>query len=565
LSRAQQSGIAALLDDYREFGGGRLWLAFALMILGALVEGFGLLLIVPLASMAIDGGDARLVHFAPWLAGWTSNQRFVAALGLFVAAMAIRSLLLFSRDVLLARLATEYEASLRLRSAATLATRGWPFASRIGQAGMQSLLLTDVPRAAQAVTYLQSMSSAATMLVVALLLTLLLSPRLTLVALLFLAVAFPLSRKMTRKAVASGHAISEATDFTTGSGFRLHAGLKAALAQGTVPAFIDEYGSSLRRTASHYSSLARHYSSARQWAAFGAALAAAALLLVGVRWLALPFPVVAASLVLFARMTMPAQVLQNSLIQVAADAPAFAAIQRRLGKLEQHIPRRIAGERLEWARLEVVSAAYAYRLGCGLGEISFTMSRGDWIGIRGASGTGKTTLLDLIAGLLSPQAGQIRVDGRQLDDVIDRWRGQLGYVSQDGIVFSDSVRANLAADSGESTDEELWNALETVGLSQRVRAFTEGLDEHVGDRGSQLSGGERQRLVLARALLRRPALLILDEATAALDLEAERELIGRLKAFHTRPAALLVAHRESTLGHCDAVVSIRHGTANEPV
>ena len=106
---------------------------------------------------------------------------------------------------------------------------------------------------------------------------------------------------------------------------------------------------------------------------------------------------------------------------------------------------------------------------------------------------------------------------------------------------------------------DMWQALEAVGLGQRVRALPAGLNESVGDRGSQLSGGERQRLVLARALLRRPSLLILDEATAALDPESEAQLIERLKAIEPRPAALVVVHRESTLRHCDSLVSIQHG------
>ena len=105
----------------------------------------------------------------------------------------------------------------------------------------------------------------------------------------------------------------------------------------------------------------------------------------------------------------------------------------------------------------------------------------------------------------------------------------------------------------------MWSALELAGLAERVRAFPRGLDERVGDRGSQLSGGERQRLAIARALLRSPRLLILDEATAALDAKSEAELIDRLRALEPRPAALIVAHRPTTLAHCDRVVAIRAG------
>src|SRR5690349_8797195 len=172
---------------------------------------------------------------------------------------------------------------------------------------------------------------------------------------------------------------------------------------------------------------------------------------------------------------------------------------------------------------------------------------------------GKTTLIDLLAGLLAPQGGRIAVDHQPLADVLDRWRAAIAYVGQDSSAVNDSVRGNLLAEGAAADDAGLWHSLELVGLSERVRAFPRGLDEYVGDRGSQLSGGERQRLVLARALLRKPSLLILDEATAALDKEAEAVLVERLKALAPRPAALIVAHRESTLSHCDSVISIQHG------
>src|SRR5205823_2241006 len=141
--------------DYHQSAGKRLWIALAGMLLGSIAEAFGLLMIVPLASIAIGRDQKNFSSFADWLGAYSVDQRFAAALTLFVAAMAARSALLYARDRQIARLQTGYEASLRLRSAATLARRGWTFAARIGQAGMQSLLLTDVPRAALAVAYLQ--------------------------------------------------------------------------------------------------------------------------------------------------------------------------------------------------------------------------------------------------------------------------------------------------------------------------------------------------------------------------------------------------------------------------
>jgi ABC-type multidrug transport system fused ATPase/permease subunit len=560
LSRAQPSGVAALFNDYREFAGSRLWLALALMLLGAIAEGFGLLMIVPLASIAIHGADSALLRYTPWIASWSSDLRFIAALGLFVGAMATRSALLFARDLLLARLAAEYEVDLKFRAAATLASLGWPFAGRIGQAGMQSLLLNDVPRAAQATSYMQQIAVGATMLLVQLTLTLLLSPALTLVAIAFLAAGSLVSLRYTRRGVQSGLAISGAMEDSAGSGFRLHAGLKAALAQGTVPAFLDEYRSTLGSSATQFTRFARDYSLAGQLAAFGAAMVAAVLLLVGVRVLALPFPLLIASLVLFARMSGPAQLLQGGAVRTAAYAPAFAAVGRRLGKLERAPETNGMKPPLDWNELRLDAIGFEHGNGLGVETVSLHLARGEWLGIAGSSGAGKTTLVDLVAGLLTPQHGTMAVDGRPLaGGTLEQWRSAIAYVGQEGSVFNDTVRGNLLAEGARADNVSLWQVLETVGLAERVRAFPDGLNQSVGDRGSQLSGGERQRLVIARALLRRPSLLILDEATAALDVESEGELITRVKALVPRAAALVIAHRESSLSHCDSVAAIRHG------
>jgi ATP-binding cassette subfamily C protein len=484
---------------------------------------------------------------------------------LFVAAMALRSALIYARDVQLARLLSGYEASLRLRAATTLAARGWTFAGRIGQARMQSLLLTDVPRSALAISQAQQFAVAIVMLLVPLLLAAtVLSLQFTAVALLILAAALLGSLHFTGRGVKSGMAMVQRFEESAGSGFRLHAGLKAALAQGTVPQFLGEYAGTLERAHDEYVRFLRDLSISRSLAFFGSAVAAAALLFVGYRLFGLPFPILVASLVLFARMAAPAQMLQQSAHNVAAYAPSFAAIEQRLGRLEAAVPEAPSPPPLEWSALRLHEVAYEHQPGLGFAGLSAGLKRGEWLGLGGPSGSGKTTLVDIVAGLLSPQRGVVNVDGEPLEgERLRRWRSALAYVGQEWSIFADSVRGNLTADSGPRPDDELWEALETVGLAGRIRGFANGLDEPVGDRGSALSGGERQRLAIARALLRKPSLLILDEATSALDPESEGRLLDRLRALQPRPAALVVAHRPSTLAHCDSVITIQHGSSGE--
>jgi ATP-binding cassette subfamily C protein len=560
MSRATGGGVRALLHDYRTFAGSRLWAALALMLLGALAEGFGLLMIVPLASIAIGDKSGALERFAGPFNAIPADQRLFAALALFVAFMAARSALLYAREVELTRQQSGYEASLRLRAASTLAQRGWGFASRIGQAEMQALLLTDVSRASIAVDYAQRFAVAAVMLAVQFALTLLLSPLLGLIAFAILVLGFLAAVHWTRRGASSGLAFAEQSERSTGSGFRLHAGLKAALAQGSVPQFLQEYAATLDRARGELVRFSRDVNASRQLAGVAAAVAAALLLFVGLRVLALPFPVLIASLALFARMVTPALALQQSAQNLTAYAQSFGAVMRRLGKLEPVAAVRSApAEPLQWRELRLDGVAFDHPGGLGLAPTSIVLRDGDWVGIGGPSGSGKTTLIDVVAALIEPREGTITIDGEALDgETLAQWRAALAYVGQDGTVFNDSVRGNLNAGASAAADDDLWRVLDWAGLADRVRSFDRGLDELVGDRGSQLSGGERQRLTIARALLRKPSLLILDEATSALDADSEAALLGRLRALDPRPAALVVAHRESTLVHCDLVVPIQH-------
>ncbi len=188
-------------------------------------------------------------------------------------------------------------------------------------------------------------------------------------------------------------------------------------------------------------------------------------------------------------------------------------------------------------------------------QASLAIRAGTFVGLVGPSGVGKTTFLDLGAGVLIPQSGAVYVFGQRLcGDVLTRHREQLAYVAQDSFLLDDTVRANLAWSAPGGSEADMLAALEAVGAQGLLERLAQGLDTRIGHRGALLSAGERQRVALACALLRRPRLLLLDEATNAIDVSGEEVILRSLSAMGPNATILMVAHRAESLRFCDEIL-----------
>lgn len=209
-------------------------------------------------------------------------------------------------------------------------------------------------------------------------------------------------------------------------------------------------------------------------------------------------------------------------------------------------------------RFERVSFGYDERL--VLDEVTLEIPRGSLTVVTGASGAGKTTITDLLLGLQRPSAGRILVDEASLESLdVAAWRASIGYVAQELVLFHDSVYANVALGDPAVDEAQVEEALRAAGAWDFVAALPNGLHTTVGEKGSQLSGGQRQRIALARALVGRPQLLILDEVTSALDPETEQEICRTLAELGGRLTIVAITHRPQMLDIADQVVELRGG------
>lgn len=186
--------------------------------------------------------------------------------------------------------------------------------------------------------------------------------------------------------------------------------------------------------------------------------------------------------------------------------------------------------------------------------------KGKSVGIIGASGAGKSTVVDVLLGLLHAQEGEITCDGVDIFKNYESWLAQIGYIPQSIYLVDESIRDNIAfgIDEEEIDDKRIWEVLKEAQLKEFVEGLPEGLDTTIGDRGVRLSGGQRQRIGIARALYHNPEILVFDEATSALDNDTEAAVMEAVNSFHGKKTMIIIAHRLNTIEKCDIIYKVEN-------
>ncbi len=249
------------------------------------------------------------------------------------------------------------------------------------------------------------------------------------------------------------------------------------------------------------------------------------------------------------------------------DLPAIGLLERELESFERAGVQTAApvptariplGREL---RLENVSFRYPTRPLQTLQGINLVVHPGEAVGIVGSTGAGKSTLLDIVLGILDPDSGEVLLDGEPLRTRRQGWQQSTGYVPQDVYLVDDTLRANVALGwRGDDIDDgAVLEAVRLAELEEMVAGLPDGLETQVGERGVKLSGGQRQRVGIARALYTQPSVLVLDEATSNLDHATEARIVETLARLAGDITMVVVAHRISTVSHCDVILCLEHG------
>ena len=560
----------SLLRALRTHAGASSARAFVLLLAMTLTESVGLLLLVPLLELVgvtASGGTAGALAAAVRgaFAALGIVPTLASVLGVYVGLVALRAVLEWAETSASAAAERDLVVGLRVRLHDALLHAAWPWIARRRASDLTHALTAECDRVGQASSQLLHLAADLLVGSVYLALALALSPVTTLAALLGGGLLLLGSRRLVSASRLAGDALTDHSQSLYALAGDHVAGAKAIRAYGAERLSAERFDDASRAVGAVHVSMLRGYAGTRAWMTLGGALVLAATVLLARGAAGMSAGGTLLLLFALARLVPRLSRAQELWQHLVAALPALETVERltedaarareeaRAREAEPApVPARLPAS--PTVRLEEVSVSYPGAERPAMRSVGCEIPARRTTAVVGASGAGKSTLADAVLGLVRPSSGRVLLDDVTLDaQALSAWRARVGYVPQDGFLFHDTVAVNLRWARPDASDAELVEALRLAAAEEFVLALPAGLHTVVGDRGVLLSGGERQRLALARALLRRPDLLVLDEATSALDGENERRIQDAIAALHGRMTILVITHRLTTVRDADLI------------
>lgn len=541
--------------------------AVLLNFAAALTEGAGLLMLLPLLSLAgVLGQDGGQQGWMPQLGQLFSSLGMAwnieTALLVFVALTVLQSQLALHRERVSHVLYLRFGDHLRKALYAAIARANWSFLTGQHSGELVSVLSGEVQRIGSGTHFLLRFFAMAVLGLAYLAVALWLSTWLTLLALATGLLLWLLLRGADGVAKQSGVMLSQANRNMFGQIQAFLSAMKLIKIHGEEVGNVQRFNAEVEQVSRRVIEFQRVNSRVQAVYRVGGAVALALVSYAALVWFKLPTAHLLVLIAIFARMLPQLAELQRGRQQLLHMLPAFAAWRRLMGACEAHRdPGASQGERVPLTQgiaFEQVGFSHP-QSHHSLHIEQLLIPARKTTAISGVSGSGKTTLLDLLSGLLAPDCGVITVDGVPLRQ-LPGWRQSIAYIPQETHIQNGTIRENLTWGNVAPSDGQIAEALAQSALAELVQRLPHGLDTEVGERGVKLSGGEKQRLAMARALLRKPQLLILDEATSALDADNHRLVLDAIRALHGSMTVLVVTHRHEELaGLIDGMVQVEQG------
>jgi ATP-binding cassette subfamily C protein len=538
------------------------------MVALSFMEGVSLLMLVPLLQLVgLDvqqGSIGQLAQFVSHLFSTIGIQpTLISVLSIYVLIVIAHSLLGRLETSLSLTLEYEFVVSFRQKLYRAIANTNWLFFARSRTSDFTHALTNEMERVGAATYYLLTLLANAIVTVVYLVLTLKLSTLMTGLVFFCGGGLIFLLRGKTKVAHETGEGLSEAMSRLYSAVSEHLGGMKIAKSYGAEERHAEMFGRLTEQIRHLYTHAVQNQAEVSYWFNVGSVITLSLILFISIQVLSIPTAGVLLLLFLFTRVMPKLSSLQQNFQSFINMLPSFSRVMELQKQCEEAAETNIqSGEKVEMCheiRFENVSFGYD-RGGPVIKDVDLVIKAGQTTAIVGPSGAGKSTIADLVMGLIVPDQGHIRVDGIELNsERVKAWRDQIGYVPQDTFLFHDTLRSNLLWAKPDAKEEEIIQTLRFSASEEFVSGLPKGMETILGDRGILLSGGERQRLALARALLRKPSLLILDEATSSLDSENEKRIQNAIEKLHGQMTILVISHRLSTIRGVDMIHVIEEG------
>ena len=542
--------------------------ATVLALLASLSEGLTLVLLIPLLR-SLDPAAGSAQDSQGWLSHVLQSLNFqpnlVGVLMIFLGLVAVRALINRQRGLYLSALRLDLMRDIRVGLYSGIAHANWPFLRRMRSTDLLTALTAETDRLDSAALFALETPARAMTIGVHFVVAFLIAPTLTILALATGCVLAWLVRGWLVESLHLGEMLSAAYKNFYHQVSEFLAGLKITKSYVAEDRHVTAFAGALDEVKNNILSYVKSQSNAHLFQEIAGAGAVGIFLWISAGQLHMPMAEVLVLALIFYRLLPLVRSLQQGAQQLLHSAPAARTILdlsiacAAARETPQDQARNSFSLRRS-IRLEHVGFSHDDDGPEAVSNVSFSLEAGTLTVLFGPSGSGKSTLLDLIGGLLRPDKGRIWIDERELtDEMAKTWRTSIAYVLQEPFLFHDTIRANLLVAKPNACEREIRQALASARAVEFVDALPVGMDTVVGDRGARFSGGERQRLALARALLRRPSLLILDEPTSSLDEQNERMVLEGIEGLKGRVTMMLVTHRPDRVRSADQTLRMEQG------